>query len=279
VSVSSISRTTLERLADRLSHSPLLLALDIDGTLAPIAPTPEQAAVPPATRRTLERLTRLPNVHVAFVTGRAARDGERLVGVANSWTIGNHGVELIDPAGVLRVNAAAEAYAPEVARAVQLLRDRLRGIPGVLIEDKTWTVSVHFRLAAPDVGPDVERQVAAIARELGLRELAAKKIFELRLPVAIHKGTALLELGARLGVFSGGELRGSLLYVGDDRTDEDAFRVLPPAPANAVTVHVGTAELPDGQRTLAEILLDDTAAVHEFLEWLAGIRTPAAAPT
>ena len=266
-----------EAIADRLSHSPLLVALDIDGTLAPIAPTPEQATVPPATRQTLERLTRMPNVHVAFVTGRAAADGRQLVAVANSWTIGNHGVELIDPGGALRVNPAAEAYAQAVARAVQLLRDRLGGCRGVLVEDKTWTVSVHVRLAEAEVVPNVEREVQAIARELGLRELHGKKIFELRPPIDIHKGVALLDLAATLGVFRDEVMTGSLVYAGDDRTDEDAFRVLPPSPASAVTVHVGSAELPNGQRTIAELLLPDPGAVHDFLEWLAAIRERTAA--
>ena len=268
----SISDAIRDAVADRLSHSPLLVALDIDGTLAPIAPTPEQAAVPPATRRTLERLTRLPNVHVAFVTGRAAADGRRLVAVPNSWTIGNHGIELIEPGGALRANAAAEAYGPAMARAVQLLRDRVAGIRGVLVEDKRWTVSVHVRLASDDVVPKVEHEVESIGRELGLRELHGKKIFELRPPIAIHKGIALIELATSLGVFDGEVLTGSILYVGDDRTDEDAFRVLPPAPAHSVTIHVGGAELPDGQHTTAELLLDDPGAVHDFLEWLAVIR-------
>lgn len=261
-----------EAIADRLSHSPLLVALDIDGTLAPIAPTPEQAAVPPATRQTLERLTRLPNVILAFVTGRAAADGRRLVAVPHGWTIGNHGIEVVDPSGALRVNAAAQAYAPAMASAVRLLRDRVGGFRGVLVEDKTWTVSVHVRLAEPDVVPNVEREVELIGQELGLRELHGKKIFELRPPIDIHKGIALLDLAATLGVFRGDVMTGSLLYAGDDRTDEDAFRVLPAAPAHAVTVHVGTAELPNGQCTIAELLLPDPAGVHDFLEWLAAIR-------
>lgn len=277
MSATPISAAMREAIADRLSHSPLLVALDIDGTLAPIAPTPAQAAVPPATRETLERLTRLSNVYVAFVTGRAAADGRRLVAVPDSWTIGNHGIEIVDPRGALRVNAAAEAYAPTVARAVELLRDRLGSFRGVLVEGKTWTVSVHFRLAEAEVVPDVEREVESIARELGLRELAGKKIFELRPPIAIHKGIALLDLAATLGVFRGAVLTGSLLYAGDDRTDEDAFRVLPPPPSHAVTAHVGTAELPDGQHTIAELLLPDPAAVHNFLEWLAAIRARAPA--
>ena len=279
MSAATLSDAMREAVAERLAHSPLLVALDIDGTLAPIAPTPEQAAVPPATRRTLERLTRLRHVHVAFVTGRAAADGRELVAVSNSWTIGNHGVEVIDPGGALRVNAAAEAYAPAVARAVRLLRDRLAGYRGVLVEDKTWTVSVHVRLAEDAVVPNVAREVAAIARELGLRQLEGKKIFELRPPIAIHKGIALLDVAAALGVVRGDVMAGSLLYVGDDRTDEDAFRVLPPPPAHAVTVHVGSAELPDGQQTIAELLVADPAAVHEFLQWLVAMRERAPART
>ena len=272
MSAAALSGVVREAVADRLAHSPLLVALDIDGTLAPIAPTPGEAAVPPATRRTLERLTRLPNVHIAFVTGRAAADGRQLVAVPNSWTIGNHGIEVIDPAGALRVNAAADAYAPAVARAVQLLRERVGGYAGVLVEDKTWTVSVHVRLADAAVVPNVEREVAAISRELGLRELQGKKIFELRPPIAIHKGIALLDLAAALGVMRGDVMTGSLVYVGDDRTDEDAFRVLPGPPGHAITVHVGGAELPDGQQTIAELLLADPDAVHEFLLWLAAMR-------
>jgi trehalose-phosphatase len=177
------------------------------------------------------------------------------------------------------VNAAAEAYAPAVARAVELLRDRVGNVRGVLVENKRWTVSVHYRLAEAESVPNVERAVASIAHEVGLRELSGKKIFELRPPIDIHKGVALRDLAATLGVFRGDVMAGSLLYVGDDRTDEDAFRVLPPPPGHAVTAHVGAAELPDGQRTIAELLLEDPAAVHDFLEWLAGVRerTPARA--
>jgi trehalose-phosphatase len=279
VTAAPISDAIREAIAERLSHSPLLIALDIDGTIAPIAPTPEQAVVPPRTRETLERLTRLPNVHVAFVTGRAAADGRQLVAVADSWTIGNHGIEIVDPAGALRVNAAAEAYAPAVARAVELLHDRLGDVRGVLVENKRWTVSIHFRLADAESVPNVERTVASIANDVGLRELSGKKIFELRPPIDIHKGVALRDVAATLGVFRGDVMTGSLLFIGDDRTDEDAFRVLPPPPAHAVTAHVGSAELSDGERTIAELLLADPAAVHDFLEWVAGVRerTPARA--
>jgi len=262
-------------LAARVLQSPLLVALDIDGTLAPIAPTPQAAAIPETTRRTLQRLARSRDVHLAFVTGRAALDGRRLVAVADSWTVGNHGIELIDPAGEVRVNAMAEAFAPAIAHAARLLTGPLGGIGGVFVEDKAWTLSVHVRLAARADVPRVEQTLTDVARQLELRVIQGKEIFELRPPVAINKGTALLELAAALGVSDHrGALGGSLLYAGDDRTDEDAFRALRARQWNAVTVHVGDGST-HGVLTEAEFLLADPPALRELLEWLVSVRAVA----
>lgn len=262
-------------LAVRLSRSPLLIGLDIDGTLAPIAPTPSEAAVPEATRRAIERLTALPDVHVALVTGRAARNGREMVNIDKTWTVGNHGFELIDPIGTLRVNPAAEPYGRVIRQAVDGMREALDRFDGVFVEDKSWTASIHYRLAKPADVPEVEQIVADAARRSGLWTLQGKKIFELRPPLAINKGTALLQLANDLGVLHAATLVGSLLYAGDDRTDEDAFRMARALASDAVTIHVGTAELPDGGRTVAELLLSDTAAMCEYLEWLASVREQA----
>ncbi|HEY7235833.1 MAG TPA: trehalose-phosphatase [Gemmatimonadaceae bacterium] len=255
-------------LTERVSRSPFLVALDIDGTIAPITPTPDVSTVPATTRRILERLARAPDVHLAFVTGRAARDGRRLVDVTHSWTIGNHGIEMIDPTGALRVSQLAEAFAPTIAEAAMALAEPLAAIRGVFIEDKTWTLSVHVRLAARAEVPAVERALTEVARRLELRLHQGKQIFELRPPIAIDKGTALLDLAAALGVSDrGGSLDGSLLYAGDDKTDEDAFRALRARQWNTVTVHIG-----EGAHTDAEFVLPDPAALGDLLEWLASMR-------
>jgi len=255
-------------LTERVSRSPLLVALDIDGTIAPIAPTPDASAIPAETRRTLERLARAPDVHLAFVTGRGARDGRRLVDVTHSWTIGNHGIELIDPTGALRVKELAEAFAPTIADAATMLAEPLASIPGVFIENKTWTLSVHVRLAARAEVPAVERAMTEVAQRLELRLHQAKEIFELRPPIAVDKGTALIDLAAALGVSGGGgSLDGSLLYAGDDKTDEDAFRALRARQWNAVTVHIG-----EGVHTDAEFVLADPPALSFLLGWLASTR-------
>ena len=263
-------------LARRLSDSPLLIALDIDGTLAPIASRPEAAAVPEETRRVLERLTRLPAVHLAFVTGRAAHDGRRIVNVAGGWTIGNHGMELIDPNGALRVDRSVESFAQTITEAAERLVTPIGSIPGVLIENKKWTLSIHVRLAARADVPTVERALADLAKELDLRIVRGKEIFELRPPVGIHKGTALLELATALGVRdSSGALAGSLIYAGDDRTDEDAFRAVRSLSGGGppVTVHVGSTEPGKAAATDAEFIVSDPVAMGELLGWLASIRT------
>ena len=260
-------------LARRLSAAPLLVALDIDGTLAPIASTPEGAAVPDETRRVLQRLGRSPGVHLAFVTGRAAHDGRRVMNVAGGWTIGNHGMELIDPNGALRVDASVESFTRTIAEAAERLLTTIGSIPGVLIENKKWTLSIHVRLAARADVPIVEHAITDVAEQMGLRIVRGKEIYELRPPVGIHKGTAVLALATALDVRdASGVLAGSLIYAGDDRTDEDAFRALRSLNGNAVTVHVGAAEPGDPLATEAEFIVRDPGEVAELLAWLASLR-------
>lgn len=251
-------------MARRLAASPLLVALDIDGTLAPIASTPASAAVPEATLQTLHHLTRLPGVQVAVVTGRSAPDGRRMVGVAGTWVIGNHGMEWIEPDGALRVNEAARATAPRIAEAAAMLNARLQGINGALVEDKRWTLSVHFRLVAPAQRPLIEESLQDVARRLELRVTQGKQVYELRPRVEISKGTALLELSSILRIR---ERHGAVFYAGDDRTDEDAFRALRDLGNGAVTIHVGD-NAPDGIATAAEFMIPDPAALRELLDWL-----------
>src|SRR3954447_17846009 len=82
---------------NRLAGRPLLLLLDVDGTLAPIAPRPEYAVVPPATRQVLEALVTLPYTKVAVISGRSAESAAELVCVPGAWTIGNHGLVVAEP--------------------------------------------------------------------------------------------------------------------------------------------------------------------------------------
>lgn len=255
--------------ARRLARSPFLVALDIDGTLSAIAPTPKDAVVPEGTREILGHIAGVAGTHLAFVTGRAAPDGQRMVGVRGAWVIGNHGMERIDPSGALHVDSRVEHHEPDVARAAEELRrsDQLGALRGVAVEDKRWTLSVHTRLADRSDVPRVERVVREVADRLDLHVYRGKEIFEVRPSVEINKGTAVLDLARLLGVLDNGDARGSLFYAGDDRTDEDAFQLLRAHTREAVTVHVG-GETVDGSPTAAEFVAADQRVIVELLEWL-----------
>ena len=103
----------------RLSGRPLVFFLDIDGTLSPIAPRPQDAIVPDATKRVLRSLTSLPYCHVVFVTGREAADARRMMGAADVWRIGNHGLEVAAPSSAPTVRADIAAFKPAIQSAIE----------------------------------------------------------------------------------------------------------------------------------------------------------------
>lgn len=267
--MTAASSPSTAELEPRLSASPLILMLDIDGTLAPLQPRPEDAFVPEPTRDAVRALAARPNVHVALVTGRAAADGRRLAGIAGAWVIGNHGIEAISPTGDAVVDENAAAYRYAIAGAVDELAAHVGAIPGVRVEDKTWTLSVHFRLAEPGVEPRLRQTMDEVAHKHGLRLIRGKKIFELRPPIHVHKGTAVLDLSRQL---AGPKLNASLLYAGDDRTDEDAFRALRSTAPHAVTIRVGGTADDQTAATAAEFTVPDEEALRALLVWLAELR-------
>ncbi len=258
--------------SSRLSGEPLLLLLDVDGTLSPIAPRPDYAVVPPATQAVLRALVALPHVHVASISGRAADDARRLVGVDGTWTIGNHGFEIAPPNAPATARDDVTAYAPRIGEAARRTRELAREDGGIIVEDKRWTLSVHYRLAHPRIVPELTSQVEAIATELGLRVMRGKEVLELRPPIDIDKGSAALDLARELGAL---DESGSVLCAGDDRTDEDAFRALRREKPAAVTVRV--AHEAGERETAAEFALPDTDAMRELLEHVLELRRVAAA--
>ena len=200
------------------------VVLDVDGTLAPIAPRPELAVVPDATKKELERLAGT-YLLVACVSGRAGADARRLVGVDGIEYVGNHGLEL-DP--------RATVLAGEIAR--------FRDAVGLPVEDKTLSLTYHYREAEDEERARAELEaVAERARTEGLDARWGRKVLEIRPAVPADKGTAVRALLERSGARIG-------LYAGDDTTDLDAFAGLVSvglehAVRVAVTSEEGPAEL------------------------------------
>jgi trehalose 6-phosphate phosphatase len=248
-------------LAARLLGLPRLVLLDVDGTLAPIAPTPNEAVVPDETLRLVVELAKRPNVHVAVVSGRAAGDARRLVDVSGVWFIGNHGIEVVAPSGEFIIDDRVVPFLDRMTQAATRLAPLGASVAGLLVEDKRFTLSVHYRLVERAAVPAIRRAVEAVADDLALRTIDGKELIELRPPLDVDKGTAVVALAKSLGAL---RPDASVLYAGDDRTDEDAFRALRQASPRAVTIRVGD----DGGGTLAEYSLRDPSDTRELLAWL-----------
>jgi trehalose-phosphatase len=247
---------------------PAVLFLDVDGTLAPIAPRPEDAVVPEDSLAALADLVSSNGVAVALVSGRSSADARRMVPVAGIWAIGNHGMELLTPEGDL----VADERAVEREPTIRLAADRVPPIvdrwEGIFLEDKRWTLSVHHRLASEEDAAEARVALQALAEELDLAITYGKQVIELRPRIDVHKGTAAVALARRL---AGKGLEAALMYVGDDRTDEDAFIEMRAAAPHSLTVRVaGGAER--STATFAEYEVRDVAAVGRLLALVRDVR-------
>jgi trehalose-phosphatase len=232
--------------------------LDVDGTLAPLVSHPSLAVVPHDTRRAVAALTAIDGAHVAIVSGRAAADARRMVAVPHAWTIGNHGAEVVSPDGDVEVDPEISAYGDAIDQAARSLAPLLAPMTHVLLENKGWSVAIHYRMADPTIVGRLRMTVESIAAGLGLRVVEGKAILELRPPVQVDKGTAIYRLGTSLGALGPDA---TIIYIGDDTTDEDAFRLLRARVPHATTIFVGGEDRP----TAAEFRVPDTDAVRQLL--------------
>jgi trehalose-phosphatase len=259
----------LPAIAARIDRaSGIVLGLDFDGTLTPIRPRPEDAALSEPVRDLVRRLALVPRVTVVIVSGRNLADVSERVGLPGLVYAGNHGMEIQGP-GLSFVEPTADALIRPLEEHTRSLEDRLAVVPGALVEPKGLTTSVHDR-NVPDEHRD---ELAAIVREVVAGDpdrfvlTSGHRVWEVRPAVSWHKGEALLWV---LDHLEDGHAKADRLvfHLGDDRTDEDAFASLP----DGVTVKIGPPDAP----TRARYRLDDPAAVEHFLTWLLDHMNPAA---
>lgn len=253
--------TELDRLVAEVAGRRPAFFLDYDGTLAPIVERPEDAVMASETREVLRRLAaRFPAV---VVSGRGRPDVAGLVDLPELTYAGSHGFDIEGPAvdggeHGLRYQAAAEAE-PAVAAVTAALERELAGVPGAQVEPKRFTVAVHYRRVPEgrfaEVEAAVDRQVAAHPE---LRKAHGKKVFELRPDLDWDKGRAVLWVLEALGLDRPGVVP---LYVGDDVTDEDAFRAL-------AERGIGILVAEEPRETAARYRLRDPDEVRAFLERL-----------
>ncbi len=233
----------------QLARGRALLAFDFDGTLAPIVPARETAALRSSTRALFAQLCRL--FPTAVISGRGRGDVRaRLASAKVKYVIGNHGLE--QGGEPTRGKSSLDA-------ARRCLRELTTRMAGLELEDKGYSLAIHYRGASRKQAARAAIRAALAKLEKPVRTMAGKCVVNVLPLTGAHKGDALLELQAR-------ERAELALYVGDDLNDEDVFRL--GKPGQLVTVRVGR-----NPRSAASFFLRSQRDVDGLLERLVGLRT------
>lgn len=235
--------------------------IDYDGTLSPIAGSPDKAVTSARTKALLRRLSRVKRCRVAVVSGRALADVSGRVGVNDITYVGNHGYEIMGPGIRLKTDLPA-GYFRTLRTIKSLALCALGRFGGVFMEDKGPTMTLHYRRAAKRHIPRIVSLFNALSgafrKEAHITR--GKRSFEIKPTVRWDKGRSVLWL-LRSRKYAGHDPsfgRGFPVYIGDDTTDEDAFKALE---GRGLTVFVGRRG-----PTRADYRLDDTVEVGVFLK-------------
>ncbi|MBI4563511.1 MAG: trehalose-phosphatase [Planctomycetes bacterium] len=256
----------IEEIRERARGRRLAVFLDYDGTLAPIADRPEKARLPGHIRDAVRALAeRCP---VAVISGRDLRDVRQLVGLDGVVFAGSHGFDIEGPGGLRREHPEGASFLPSLDKAERALKEALARLEGAIIERKRFSVAVHYRLVAESSRDRVEKEVERVFRaHPDLRRTSGKMVYELRPRLRWDKGRAVLWLlqATNLG---GPEVLA--VYIGDDLTDEDAFRAL-------ADRGIGIIVREEPRRTEARYALENPEEVGRFLGALSAMAERAGA--
>jgi len=229
--------------------------LDYDGTLTPIVSQPENAWLSDSMRQTLQELAA--QTPVAILSGRDLDDVRQRAGIDDIVYAGSHGFDIAGPHGLRR--QMATEFLPKLDTVENELHKRLDGISGALVERKRFSIAAHYRNVKEEDIPRVKRAVAeAAARHRELRRIDGKKVYELLPDIEWDKGKAVLWLLEALGL---DRENSRSIYIGDDVTDEDAFRALERR-------GIGILVSEESQPTAARYSLGEPAEVERFLRLL-----------
>src|SRR5438034_11515042 len=248
----------VQEIARRSGHPAIFL--DYDGTLTPIVSHPEKALLSDSLRQALRALVM--QAPVAILSGRDLDDVRQRVDIGAIVYAGSHGFDIAGPRG-LRKEMATE-FLPRLDMIEKELGKQLTGIAGARMERKRFSIAAHYRNVNESDVPKVERAVSEVAaRYRELRKMDGKKVYELLPDIDWDKGKAVLWLLEGLGLQLA-KIRP--IYIGDDRTDEDAFRALEKS-------GVGILVSEEPRPTAASYSLKEPTEVERFLrELVAALR-------
>jgi trehalose 6-phosphate phosphatase len=236
---------------------------DIDGTLAPIVPTPDMSEVPEEIKDLLRRLSER-FLLVAGISGRKSEEALDLIGLEDVVYFGNHGFEILRD-GEVEMIPEALPYLEKVQELENLAREELAP-QGAFVEEKGITASIHYRNAPPEVGEKCVEFARREGERLGLRITVGRGVVEARPPIRADKGTAVRTL---IEEYSPERA----MFLGDDTTDLDAFRELEKLREEGelqeiLRIGVASDEGPPEIETEADIVVDGVEGVTALLRQL-----------
>jgi trehalose 6-phosphate phosphatase len=260
---------TLDELVRPLKEDPAgsAVLLDVDGVLAPIVQHADDAHMPETTRRPLIEIAKRYKV-VACVSGRRASDARRIVSLGSIAYLGSHGSEVLRPGSISpEIDRELQAWSRRVQKFTHdAFSEELRKLR-VRLEDKEAIAALHWRGVPDEEGAEnAIREVAGAAEQAGYQTHWGRKVLEIRPPVRIDKGAGIVNLLKDTDL-------GAAMYVGDDRTDLDAFRGLDALKERgrlglAIKVGVRSDEGPSELAEEADFMVEGTDGVRALLQAL-----------
>jgi trehalose-phosphatase len=232
--------------------------LDYDGTLTPIVNHPEDALLSGSIRDAMKLLAS--RCTVAVISGRGLKDVRERVGLEEIFYAGSHGFEIAGPEGWYEECSEAVAYIPVLNRLEQNLRKALNAIKGLEVERKRFSIAVHYRRAEERDLDRIQKRVQAVQKgfEQDLRLSPGKCVYDFQPKIDWHKGKALYRVLEKTFAKTEDVF---VIYLGDDITDEDAFRGIK-------NRGLGIVVREEIRETDADYALESPDEVGRFLEFL-----------
>jgi trehalose-phosphatase len=248
----------LDTIIENNTARSIVLFLDFDGTLSPIVKRADQAMISTDIKTTLSELSKNKKNHIVVVSGRTLSDVKQRVGINNISYAGNHGLEwsIDGKDGAVPIK---DTFHTQLNNLHVTLKKSIEKFPNTYIQDKGLSLSVHYRLLPPDREEEFHAMFSKIAQSLDPKlfsVIQGKKVYDILPAEGGTKGTFCTYF---LSQIKPSIPPTQVWYVGDDTTDEDAFKMLP----DAITVRVG-----NDSRSLARYYVDSQKEVAMLLKKL-----------
>jgi trehalose 6-phosphate phosphatase len=243
-----------EEILNLKNKNELLIFLDYDGTLSPIVEKPDMAVIDDERRRVIQQVSE--KYITSIVSGRAKLDVKKRVNIDSCYYAGSHGFDISTP--FKQDFTFADEFVPILKEIYNELCLELENFEGVILENNIFTLSVHYRLARNEDFTEIEKIVKSKLTEK-TKLTQGKMVFEFRPNIEWNKGKAVLKLLEMMNKSS----NIFCIYIGDDKTDEDAFKALKEE-GIGIGIFVGSKT----SNTEASFYLKDPNEVEKFLQKL-----------